>query len=399
MPQEIINVGAAPNDGTGDTLRDAFIKCNDNFTELYSGGGSGSVTSVALAAPNIFNVSGSPVTTAGTLTFTVAVQNANTVWAGPTTGSPATAGFRSLVLADIPSLSSLYDVAGSAAAAQAASQPLDADLTAIGALTGTGFLQRTGVNTWTLASVGTGDVVGPASAVNNRVVFFDGTTGKLIKDSGLTLSGTNTGDQTITLTGDVTGSGTGSFAATLATVNANVGSFGSATSVGTFTVNAKGLLTAAGNTTITPAVSSITGLGTGVATALSIAANAAGGFTTDTGTATLTNKRITRRVSSIAYAASITPNADTTDVANVGTLTGTVTVNAPSGTPTDGQLLSFRFIQNATGYAITWDAAFAFGTDITSALIPSTPNAKFEVGCMWNSTDSKWRVVALVRGF
>ena len=46
----------------------------------------------------------------------------------------------------------------------------------------------------TLAA-GSGDVVGPASAVGNRVVFFDGTTGKLVKDSGLTLSGTNTGDQ------------------------------------------------------------------------------------------------------------------------------------------------------------------------------------------------------------
>lgn len=40
-----------------------------------------------------------------------------------------------------------------------------------------------------------GDVVGPSSSVNNNVVFFDGVTGKLIKDSGLTLSGTNTGDQ------------------------------------------------------------------------------------------------------------------------------------------------------------------------------------------------------------
>ena len=47
-----------------------------------------------------------------------------------------------------------------------------------------------------LGSAGTGDVVGPASSVNNRVVLFDGTTGKLIKDSGLTLAGTNTGDQT-----------------------------------------------------------------------------------------------------------------------------------------------------------------------------------------------------------
>jgi hypothetical protein len=42
---------------------------------------------------------------------------------------------------------------------------------------------------------GSGDVVGPSSAVNNKVVLFDGTTGKLIKDSGLSLSGTNTGDQ------------------------------------------------------------------------------------------------------------------------------------------------------------------------------------------------------------
>lgn len=39
------------------------------------------------------------------------------------------------------------------------------------------------------------DVVWPTSAINNRVVFFDWTTGKLIKDSGLTLSWTNTGDQ------------------------------------------------------------------------------------------------------------------------------------------------------------------------------------------------------------
>lgn len=43
---------------------------------------------------------------------------------------------------------------------------------------------------------GYGDVVGPASSVNNNVALFNGVTGKLIKDSGLTLSGTNTGDQT-----------------------------------------------------------------------------------------------------------------------------------------------------------------------------------------------------------
>jgi hypothetical protein len=58
-------------------------------------------------------------------------------------------------------------------------------------------------------------------------------------------------------TGDVTAPGA-SATLTLATVNSNVGSFGSATQVGTFTVNAKGLITAASSTTITPAFSSIT---------------------------------------------------------------------------------------------------------------------------------------------
>jgi hypothetical protein len=36
MAQQEINVGAAPNDGTGDPLRTAYIKTNNNFTELYA---------------------------------------------------------------------------------------------------------------------------------------------------------------------------------------------------------------------------------------------------------------------------------------------------------------------------------------------------------------------------
>jgi nitrogen fixation protein len=47
MAQQVINIGTAPNDGTGDQLRTAFDKCNDNFTELYAGGpGGGAVDSV-----------------------------------------------------------------------------------------------------------------------------------------------------------------------------------------------------------------------------------------------------------------------------------------------------------------------------------------------------------------
>lgn len=48
-----------------------------------------------------------------------------------------------------------------------------------------------------LPTLGVGDVVGPIISGADKVVLFDGITGKLIKDSGLTLAGTNTGDQTL----------------------------------------------------------------------------------------------------------------------------------------------------------------------------------------------------------
>lgn len=66
------------------------------------GTGGGAVTSVGLALPAEFVVTGSPVTTAGTLTGSWANETANRVFAGPTTGSPAVPAFRTLVAADLP---------------------------------------------------------------------------------------------------------------------------------------------------------------------------------------------------------------------------------------------------------------------------------------------------------
>jgi len=69
--------------------------------------GAGTVTSVALSLPNIFSVSGSPVTTSGTLTGTLATQTTNKVFAAPN-GSTGTPTFRALVADDLPDLSSVY---------------------------------------------------------------------------------------------------------------------------------------------------------------------------------------------------------------------------------------------------------------------------------------------------
>lgn len=66
------------------------------------GGGSGTVTSVGLSMPSQFAVSGSPVTTSGTLTAAWNTQTANTVFAGPGSGGAAAPTFRALVAADLP---------------------------------------------------------------------------------------------------------------------------------------------------------------------------------------------------------------------------------------------------------------------------------------------------------
>ena len=82
----------------------------------------GTVTSVGLSLPDIFSVSGSPVTASGTLTASLATQTANQILAGPTTGSAAAPAFRALVAADIPDISATYLTTSAASSTYA---PLD----------------------------------------------------------------------------------------------------------------------------------------------------------------------------------------------------------------------------------------------------------------------------------
>lgn len=128
---------------------------------------------------------------------------------------------------------------------------------------------------------------------SNGTLFIRPTLGSNIKDDeGVTITSLSSGQLLVannagtvfenkSMSGDATLANTG--ALTLATVNSNVGSFGSATAAPAVTVNAKGLVTAVSTNTITPAVGSITGLGTGVATALAVNVGSAGAFSTTPG--------------------------------------------------------------------------------------------------------------------
>lgn len=73
------------------------------------------VTSVGLSLPSEFTISGSPVTSTGTLTGTWANQTANTVFAGPVSGGPAAPSFRALSIDDF--IDSSFYVSDAAAGA------------------------------------------------------------------------------------------------------------------------------------------------------------------------------------------------------------------------------------------------------------------------------------------
>jgi hypothetical protein len=175
----------------------------------------------------------------------------------------------------------------------------------------------------------------------------------------------------VSASGDATLASTG--ALTLATVNSNVGSFGSATAAPAVTVNAKGLVTAVSTNTITPAVGSITGLGTGVATAL--AQNVTGSGSIVLGTSpTLTTPAIGTPSSGTLTSCTGLPLSTgvtgTLPIANGGTgqTAQTAAFDALAPTTTKGDLIVHNGTDNirvavggTNGHVLTVDSAEASG--------------------------------------
>jgi hypothetical protein len=113
----------------------------------------------------------------------------------------------------------------------------------------------------------------------------------------------------------------------------------------------------------------------------------------DSDTQTLTNKRIDPRNVVAASASTLTPDVSAGDIYAYTALAAALTINAPIGTPTDGDKLIFRLLDNGTARALTWNATYT----VIGVTLPTTTvvNKTTYVGCIYNANNTRWDVIAV----
>lgn len=111
-------------------------------------------------------------------------------------------------------------------------------------------------------------------------------------------------------------------------------------------------------------------------------------------TDTLTNKRVTERVTTIVSSGTPTVNTDNCDAVDITAQAAAITSMTTnlSGTPTNFQKLIYRIKDNGTARAITWGASFvALGVALPTTTVISK---LLTVGFIYDTTTSKWGCVA-----
>jgi hypothetical protein len=243
-----------------------------------------------------------------------------------------------------------------------------------------------GKRTWT----GTGSQVMAASpSITGTLTTAAITASGTISMTGGTVTlGSSTGASTVglgtgaTTTGNTKTINIGGAAASGSTQNINIGSTAVSGSTQAIVMG-----TATSTTTLNGTV------------AVANVSTVSGTVVSNTGTQTLTNKRITYRTTTAAsYTTSVTIASDDVDMFVITAQAGALLFNAPSGTPTEGQMLLIRIEDNGTARALTWNAIFRSGTDVTlptTTVISRTLYMEF----LYNLTDARWDIVGKADGY
>lgn len=122
--------------------------------------------------------------------------------------------------------------------------------------------------------------------------------------------------------------------------------------------------------------------------------------TDGTGNLSWASSSSSTRVVTIADGTSITINANTTDLATQTNTqaAGTLTINATTGTPVNGQKIMLR-IQSANVQTFSWNAVFSGSTDLSLPTATTGSNKYDYMGFMYNSTAATWQLLAKNFGF
>lgn len=164
--------------------------------------------------------------------------------------------------------------------------------------------------------------------------------------TGTNLSGTNTGDQTITLTGDVTGTGSASFATTLASTGVTAGTYNHAT----ITVDSKGRV-----------ISASSGSG-GTGTVTSVTVNGTAGRITSSGSPVTTTGSITVDLATSGVAANTYGSGTQIPVFTVDAYGRITSVTNTSVSVSTGTVTSVSGSGGTTGLTLTGGAITTSGT-------------------------------------
>lgn len=99
----------------------------------------------------------------------------------------------------------------------------------------------------------------------------------------------------------------------------------------------------------------------------------------------------TPNVQSVVSAATVTPNADTDDEVVVTAQAEALTIANPTGTPSNGQAMIIRLLDNGTARAITFGSEYrAIGVTLPTTTVISK---LIYIGCIYNSASTKWDVI------